>query len=143
MHVEVSNSLLIGAFVYIVLLFIIFPMARNAHKDFLLAQGKKITAYLRALSLPAAQSGVLEALEALGKSMIEPDVFVRNPLKAVKRVEYLELVKTATGIEAIDPTVDQQKLLAREGRLWAQFWYVATFLFGLASTLYFYTLGSH
>jgi hypothetical protein len=141
-HVEMSNiGLLIGAFVYIVLLFVVFPMATNAHKDFLLAQGKRITAYLHSLPLEAPQSGVLEALEALGKSMIEPDVFVRNRAKAIKRIEYLLLVKTSTGIEAIDPMVDQEKLLAREGRLWAQFWYVATFLFGLASTLYFYTVG--
>jgi hypothetical protein len=144
LHLEMSNvGLLIGAFVYIVLLFIIFLMATSAHKDFLLAQGKKITSYLRSLPLTTEQAGVLEALEALGKSMIEPDVFVRNPAKAIKRIEYLVLVKTSTGIQSIDPIVDQQKLLAREGRLWAQFWYVATFLFGLASTLYFYTVGSH
>lgn len=143
LHVEVSISFLIAAFVYIVLLFVIFPLARNAHRASILAQERTITDYLNTLRPANAQNGVWGALEALGKSMVEPDVFQRNPAKADKRIEYLGLVKKFTGIPEIDPIADQRKLLVGKGRFVAQFWYMATFFFGLASTLYFYTVGAH
>jgi hypothetical protein len=139
---DAPPSLLISAIVYFVGLFIIQFFARNAHKALLQAQEKRIAAYLRSHWPTHAQSDVRDALEALGNSVIEPDVFVKNRAKAKKRVEYLQLVKRVTGSDSIK-TEDQEDLLASEGRLAAQIWYVITFLFGLTSTLVFYLLAAY
>ena len=83
------------------------------------------------------------ALEALGKSMIEADVFRWNRVKKGKRIKYLQLVLDCTGIQSINPTVDQRELLVHEGRFGLRCWYIATFVFGLAGTLWFYRLELH
>lgn len=137
---DVNLSLVIAGAIYLGVVFAVFQFAKFAHKNFKAAQDDTVREYLESIrSSATAPDAVWRALEALGTSAIEPDVFLQQKTKRKRRIEYLKLVRQLTGA-AIEPELDQEKLLVQERstRLVAQIGYSVASSFGLLSTLYFF-----
>lgn len=126
-------------FAYITFAYIIFFLARTVHREFRYEQEKAVRNYLASISATTeAPIEMWRSLEALGASMIEPDLFLRNFFKQEKRIEYLILVRDLTGAP-IDPEVDQTKLLVTNLRirLFSRVVYTLAFVFALLSSIFF------
>ncbi|MFZ1700745.1 MAG: hypothetical protein WBO10_03540 [Pyrinomonadaceae bacterium] len=132
--------LVLIAFAYVLSTIVIFYLAKIAHVAFQNEQQKLIHNYLENLrNTNPTGNGVWGALEALGKNMIEPDLYENNPAKREKRIEFLERVRDLAGV-TINPEEEQGNLIVGKGpaRRWARVTYAFTFVFALAVTLYFF-----
>jgi hypothetical protein len=142
---QFDGFFLTAAVIYLGTVFGVFQFAKGAHRNFKLAQEKRVRDYLAGLQRTiTAPSGVWRALEELGTGTIEPDVFVRNQAKENRRVEYLRLVAELTNAP-VNPEKDQENLLVQEKsvRKVARAGYIIAFVFGLLSVLFFFYVRWH
>ena len=142
---QFDGFFLTAAVIYLGCVFGIFQFAKGAHRNFRLAQEKRVRDYLASLQRTiTAPPGVWRALEELGTGTIEPDVFVRSQSKENRRVEYLRLVADLTNAQ-ITPEEDQANLLVSEKRVRqiARAGYITAVVFGLLSTMFFFFVRWH
>lgn len=133
------------AFLYILCFFIIFLLTREAHKRLIAKQQERVVSYLNGLRRTAnannmiVADGVWDALEELGKWMIEPIAFRQSGSKSEKRDEYFRLVNQYTRCQLAKPE-DQADLRIVKGQVlwWARVCYSVSLCVGVISTLYFY-----
>jgi hypothetical protein len=147
------SRLLPGAFLYIVLLFIITLFAQRAHRGLQEAQRERVRTFLQTLrsSLSVASAGVhpgsvlntqdalWTALVDLGNSMLEPDLFRQNPKKRKKRIEFLHKVRDLTGAVSLDPLTAERELTVSDGtvKAFAGVMYNIALIFGLLAAVFF------
>ena len=155
---ELTLKEFVGVIIFLVAYLVFQPFARRAHGDLIEAQRNNLSKYLTDLrraiassqsNAPASQANpqnrqlnqdsLWNAIEQLGKTALEPDLFNSNRTKKKKRIEYLSTVAALTSAEHVNPTEDEKKLLVQDKSItyYAGVIYCLAGTFGSISAIYF------